>query len=67
MTGDETPGAGVAPAPRANLWEYVAVEPGQDGASTVVALTAEHIAAYARLAQNPDPRRGRYGAVDPQR
>ena len=38
------------------LWDYEAVEAGQDGASTVVVLTAEHIAAYARVAQNPDSR-----------
>lgn len=42
--------------PQENLWDYEAVEPGQDGASTVVTLTAENIAAYARVAQNPDPR-----------
>ena len=39
-----------------NLWEYEAVEPGQDGPPTVVTLTPEHIEAYARVAQNPDPR-----------
>ncbi|MES2563490.1 MAG: MaoC family dehydratase [Pseudomonadota bacterium] len=39
-----------------NLWDYEAVEPGQDGAPTRVTLTGEHIAAYARVAQNPDPR-----------
>lgn len=44
------------PEPQENLWDYEAVEPGQDGAPTVVTLTAEHIAAYARVAQNPDPR-----------
>jgi acyl dehydratase len=44
------------PEPQENLWEYEAVEPGQDGAPTVVSVTAEHIAAYARVAQNPDPR-----------
>ncbi len=38
------------------LWDYDAVQPGQEGAPTVVTLTAEHIAAYARVAQNPDPR-----------
>lgn len=39
-----------------NLWDYEAVEAGQDGAPTVVTLTAEHIAAYAGVALNPDPR-----------
>lgn len=48
--------------PREKLWDYDAVEPGQDGAPTVVALTAAHIAAYARLAQNADPRFQRSGA-----
>ena len=62
MTGDERPGAGKAPAPRENLWDYDAVEPGQDGAPTVVALTAENIAAYARLAQNSDSRFQKSGA-----
>jgi acyl dehydratase len=38
------------------LWDYDAVQPGQAGSPTVVTLTAEHIAAYARVAQNPDPR-----------
>ena len=42
--------------PQENLWDYEAVEPGQDGAPTVVTLTGEHIAAYARVAQNTDPR-----------
>lgn len=36
------------------LWDYEAVQPGQDGPPTVVTVTAEHIAAYARVAQNPD-------------
>ena len=40
------------------LWEYEAVEAGQEGPPTVVTLTAEHIAEYARVAQNPDPRYG---------
>ena len=44
------------PDPQENLWDYEAVEPGQDGAPTHVTLTGEHIAAYARVAQNPDPR-----------
>ncbi len=38
------------------LWDYDAVEAGQEGNTTVVTLTPEHIAAYARVAQNPDPR-----------
>jgi acyl dehydratase len=38
------------------LWDYDAVKPGQEGNTTVVTLSAEHIAAYARVAQNPDPR-----------
>lgn len=38
------------------LWEYDAVQPGQAGAATVVTLTPENIAAYADVAQNPDPR-----------
>lgn len=38
------------------LWDYDAVEAGQDGHTTVVTLTADNIAAYARVAQNPDPR-----------
>jgi len=56
MTGGGTPEEDIVHALRERLWDYDAVEPGQDGAPTVVALTAEHIAAYARLAQNPDPR-----------
>ncbi len=39
-----------------NLWDYDAVEPGQEGHPTVVSLTAEHIAAYALVAQNQDGR-----------
>jgi acyl dehydratase len=39
-----------------NLWDYEAVQAGQEGPATVVTLTAEHIAAYARVAQNPDSR-----------
>ena len=42
--------------PQEKLWDYEAVEAGQDGAPTIVTLTAENIAAYARVAQNPDPR-----------
>jgi acyl dehydratase len=39
-----------------NLWDYDAVQPGHAGSPTVVTLTPEHIAAYASVAQNPDPR-----------
>ncbi|MBI3916413.1 MAG: MaoC family dehydratase [Betaproteobacteria bacterium] len=46
----------MVPEPREKLWDYDAVEPGQEGPPTVVALTAGHIAAYARVAQNRDPR-----------
>ena len=42
--------------PQEKLWEYEAIQPGQEGQPTVVTLTAEHIAAYAQVAQNPDPR-----------
>ena len=38
------------------LWEYDVVEPGQEGTRTSVQVTAEHIAKYALLAQNPAPR-----------
>ncbi len=38
------------------LWEYDAVEPGQAGRSTTVSITAENIAEYAALSQNPDAR-----------
>ena len=38
------------------LWTYEAVEPGQYGAETVVAITAENIAGYAEVALNGDPR-----------
>jgi acyl dehydratase len=38
------------------LWTYDVVEAGQEGNTTVVTLTAENIAAYADVAQNPDPR-----------
>jgi acyl dehydratase len=62
MSGGERSQEGGVPEPRERLWDYDAVEPGQDGAPTVVALTAGHIAAYARLAQNPDPRFQRSGA-----
>jgi len=46
------------------LWEYEAVQPGQQGAPTIVTLTAEHIAAYADVAQNPDPRYSVTGGSD---
>ncbi len=42
--------------PHENLWDYDAVEPGQEGHPTVVALTPEHIALYALAAQNRDAR-----------
>ena len=38
------------------LWDFDAVKPGQVGNETVVEITAENIAEYARLALNPDPR-----------
>ena len=38
------------------LWTYDAVEPGQYGAETVVAITAGNIAGYAQVALNDDPR-----------
>ena len=44
------------------LWEYDAVEPGQAGTPTVVQITAENIAEYARLSQNPNPAYQRPGS-----
>ncbi|PKB65316.1 MAG: hypothetical protein BZY80_00640 [SAR202 cluster bacterium Io17-Chloro-G2] len=38
------------------LWDYDAVEPGQAGGETVVQITAENIAEYATVSQNPDAR-----------
>ena len=38
------------------LWDFDAVEPGQAALSTVVTITAEQIAEYADIAQNPDVR-----------
>ena len=38
------------------LWNYEAVEPGQQGRPTLVTLTAENIGEYALVAQNPDSR-----------
>ena len=38
------------------LWDYDSVEPGQHGAETVVAITAEKIAGYAEVALNGDRR-----------
>ena len=64
MTIGETPKRPMLTEPQENLWDYDAVESGQDGAPTIVALTAEHIAAYARVAQNPDPRFQGSGAND---
>ena len=37
------------------LWTFDTVEPGQYGAETVVAITAENIAGYADVALNGDP------------
>ncbi len=48
--------------PYENLWDYDAVEPGQEGHPTVVPLTPEHIASYALVAQNEDPRFQKAGA-----
>ena len=41
---------------REKLWDYDAVEPGQTGGKTVVEITAENIAKYAAVSQNPDAR-----------
>ncbi len=38
------------------LWDYQAVEPGQQGQPTLVTLTAANIGEYALSAQNPDSR-----------
>ena len=38
------------------LWTFDAVEPGQYGAETVVAINADNIAGYAQVALNDDPR-----------
>ena len=38
------------------LWEFDAVVPGQAGASTVVDITVENIAEYARVSLNDHPR-----------
>ncbi len=38
------------------LWDFDAVEPGQFGAETAVAITADNIAGYAEVALNDDPR-----------
>ena len=38
------------------LWDFDAVEPGQVGNETIVEITAENIAEYARVALNLDPR-----------
>jgi len=38
------------------LWTYEAVEPGQYGAETTVAITTDNIAGYAQVALNDDPR-----------
>ena len=44
------------------LWNYEAVEPGQQGQPTLVILTAENIGEYALAAQNPDLRYQEAGA-----
>ena len=44
------------------LWNYEAVEPGQQGQPTLVTLTAENIGEYALAAQNSDPRYQEAGA-----
>jgi acyl dehydratase len=44
------------------LWDYEAVEPGQQGQPTLVTLTADNIGEYALAAQNPDPRYREAGA-----
>ena len=38
------------------LWDFAAVSLGQTGEATVVEITANNIADYARLSQNTDPR-----------
>ena len=40
------------------LWLYDVVEPGQTGEPTLVRLTAENIAEYALVTQNPDTKYG---------
>jgi acyl dehydratase len=52
------------PEPREKLWDYEDVEPGQEGHTTVVTLTPDNIASYARVAQNPDPRFAVSGGSD---
>lgn len=42
------------PEQQERLWEYDTVEPGQAGPPTVVSITRENVAEYARLSQNPD-------------
>ena len=44
------------PKQQENLWGFDVVEPGQAGRPTVVEITADNIAEYAALSQNPDPR-----------
>ena len=46
------------------LWDFEAVEPGQAAPPTRVTITAEQIAEYARIAQNPDPRYAVGGGSD---
>ncbi len=56
MNAGKTPPHPMSSEVQEKLWDYDAVQPGQDGFPTVVTLSDEHIAAYARVAQNPDPR-----------
>jgi len=50
------------PEGQERLWDYEAVEPGQEGRPTMVSLTPEHIAAYALVAQDQDERFQKAGA-----
>ena len=45
------------------LWDYEAVQTGQQGHNTLATLTAENIAEYALASQNPDPRYQQAGAT----
>jgi hypothetical protein len=48
--------------PQERLWDYDAVELGQEGQPTVVALTTDSIGAYALVAQNRHVRYQKAGA-----
>lgn len=50
------PNPNANPAAAERLWTYDAVQPGQAGAATQVAISNADIAEYAACAQNPDPR-----------